>query len=95
MLEEDAGLPTPEIVAVAELTSNGEVYESELIRVENLVFSDATTDETFEALRAHFDEREIVELTWLVAVENYYNRMNRALGIGSDGLCEIDHDLPT
>lgn len=46
------------------------------------------SDETFEALRAHFDEREIVELTWLVALENYYNLLNRPLGIGSDHLCE-------
>jgi len=46
-------------------------------------------DETFEALRAHFSEREIVEITWLVAQENFYNRMNRPLGIGSDELCEM------
>jgi len=48
------------------------------------------TDATFDALRAHFPEREIVEITWLVAQENFYNRMNRPLGIGSDGLCEFD-----
>jgi len=47
------------------------------------------SDETFEALREHFDERETVELTWLVALENYYNRLNRPLGIGSDDLCEL------
>ena len=47
------------------------------------------SDETFEALRVHFDERKIVELTWLVALENYYNLLNRPLGIGSDDLCEI------
>jgi alkylhydroperoxidase family enzyme len=47
------------------------------------------SDETFEALRTHFDEREIVELTWLVALENYYNLLNRPLGIGSDNLCEV------
>jgi AhpD family alkylhydroperoxidase len=46
------------------------------------------SDDTFEALRAHFSEREIVEITWLVAEENFYNRMNRPLGIGSDGFCE-------
>lgn len=47
------------------------------------------TDETFASLRAHFSEREIVEITVLVALENFYNRMNRPLGIGSDELCEI------
>jgi alkylhydroperoxidase family enzyme len=49
----------------------------------------AVADETFEALRTHFGEREIVEITYLVALENFYNRMNRPLGIGSDDLCEI------
>jgi alkylhydroperoxidase family enzyme len=51
-------------------------------------------DDTFGALRAHFDERAIVELTWLVARENYYNRLNRPLGIGSDDLCEMSPDRP-
>lgn len=50
-------------------------------------------DETFDALQSHFDEREIVEITWLVSLENYYNRMNRPLGIGSDNLCELTPDL--
>lgn len=47
------------------------------------------TDETFDALRSHFSEREIVELTWLIAMENYYNLINRPLGIGSDDLCDL------
>lgn len=47
------------------------------------------SDETFAALRSHFSEREIVELTWLIAMENYYNLLNRPLGIGSDELCEL------
>lgn len=47
------------------------------------------SDETFNALRSHFNEREIVELTWLIAMENYYNLLNRPLGIGSDNLCEL------
>lgn len=47
------------------------------------------SDTTFGTLRAHFDEREIVEITWLVAVENYFNLINLPLGIGSDGLCAL------
>ena len=41
---------------------------------------------TFAALRAHFSETEIVELTWVNAVENYYNLQAAVLGIGSDEL---------
>lgn len=44
---------------------------------------------TFDALQPHFDEQEIVELTWVIALESYYNILNRPLGIGSDHLCEL------
>jgi len=47
------------------------------------------SDATFAELRRHFDEREIVEITWLNALENYYNLLNLPLGIESDGLCAI------
>jgi AhpD family alkylhydroperoxidase len=47
------------------------------------------SDATFERLRAHFDEREIVELTWLNAVGNYFNLMAVPLELESDGLEEI------
>ncbi|MFB6272951.1 MAG: carboxymuconolactone decarboxylase family protein [Salinibacter sp.] len=46
-------------------------------------------DATFEALQDHFSEREIVEITWLCATENYWNRMTGPLNIGSDGLCSV------
>jgi alkylhydroperoxidase family enzyme len=44
---------------------------------------------TFGALRKHFNEREIVEITWLNALHNYYNLINIPLEIESDGLCAI------
>ena len=47
------------------------------------------SDETFAALRAHFDDQQIVAITWLNAVENYFNLINGPLGIESDGLCAI------
>jgi alkylhydroperoxidase family enzyme len=46
-------------------------------------------DATFEALRQHFSEREIVEITCLNAVHNYYNLINVPLEIESDGFCAI------
>ncbi|MDP3937615.1 MAG: carboxymuconolactone decarboxylase family protein [Deltaproteobacteria bacterium] len=47
------------------------------------------SDETFETLRKHFNEREIVEITWVNALENYYNLISIPLGLESDGLCAI------
>jgi alkylhydroperoxidase family enzyme len=44
---------------------------------------------TFETLRKYFSEQEIVEITWLNAVHNYYNLINLPLEIESDGFCEI------
>ena len=49
-------------------------------------------DATFDELQHQFDDVEIVELTWLVSVETYYNVMKRALDIGSDGLRELAED---
>ena len=47
------------------------------------------SDATFEALRSGFDERQIVELTWLCAFTTYLNRLAVPLGIGSDGFCAL------
>ena len=48
----------------------------------------AVSDELFAALREHFDEAQLVELTSVIALENYRARFNWALGIGSQGFAE-------
>jgi|SRR5579863_2873283 len=60
-----------------------------LAYVEEATRNKRVSDATFEALRKHFNEREIIEITWLNAVENYYNLINLPLGIESDGFCAI------
>jgi len=50
------------------------------------------SDETFERLRAHFDDQEIVEITFVNAAENFYNLFGGPLRIESDGLCAIALD---
>jgi AhpD family alkylhydroperoxidase len=47
------------------------------------------SDATFEALRRHFDERQIIELTWANAASNYFNLLAVPLGLESDGLAEL------
>lgn len=39
----------------------------------------AVTDETFEELRRHFDEGEVVEIACVVGLFAYFNRFNEAL----------------
>jgi len=46
------------------------------------------SDELFERLRARFDERQIVELTLAIALENFHARSNWAFGIESEGFSE-------
>lgn len=46
-------------------------------------------DATFATLQQHFNEQAIVEITWLNAMENYYNLINLPLEIESDGLCAL------
>ena len=58
-----------------------------LTYVEEATRSKHVSDATFAALRRHFSEREIVEITLLCAIENFYNLTNLPLGIGSDGFC--------
>ena len=47
------------------------------------------SDETFAALRKHFDESRLVEIVWLTAVGNYYNLIAVPLGLESDALTEL------
>lgn len=57
--------------------------------VEEVTRSRTVSDETFANLRRHFSAREVVEITLVNAVQNFYNLTNRPLGIGSDGFCAI------
>lgn len=60
-----------------------------LAYVEQVTRERRADDATFAALRAQFDEGEIVEITWVNALEQYFNSINGGLGIGSDGFCAI------
>jgi alkylhydroperoxidase family enzyme len=60
-----------------------------LAYVEEATRNRQVSDATFDALRKQFSETEIVEITWLNAIHNYYNLLNIPLQIGSDGLCAV------
>ncbi len=46
------------------------------------------SDDLFKQLREQFDESELLELTAVIAWENYRARFNHALEIGSGGFSE-------
>jgi 4-carboxymuconolactone decarboxylase len=51
-------------------------------------------DETFEGLRRHFDEKQLVELTAAIAWENWRARFNWAFGLGKEGYSEGAYCVP-
>ena len=63
-----------------------------LAYVESIARTHHVDDATFAELRRHFDEKTIVEITWVNALEQYFNAINVGLGIGSDGFCTIGGD---
>jgi alkylhydroperoxidase family enzyme len=46
-------------------------------------------DALFARLRRHFSEAQIVELTAVVALENFRSKFNPALGIAAQGFCPL------
>ena len=44
---------------------------------------------TWDALRTHFSDTEIVELVWANAAENYFNLQATAMGFESEGLARL------
>jgi len=60
-----------------------------LAYVDEVTRNKRVSDGTFAALQKQFSERQIVEITLLNAIQNFYNLTNIPLGIGSDGFCAI------
>jgi len=66
-----------------------EAERAALDYVTELTRNKKVAPETFERLRAHFSDRAICEIVWLVASEHFYNMTNLGLNIHSDMLCDI------
>ncbi len=88
-----AGVPSEKLAAVGEYATSPVFTPAERAA---LAHADAMTqvgghvpDDVFAALRLHYSEREIVELTVAVAAENFYNRANAALEVESQGFCAL------
>jgi AhpD family alkylhydroperoxidase len=86
------GLTFEKVDALAEFRTSPLFTPAEraaLVYVEEATQRKRVSDETFAALRQHFTDEQIVSITWLNAVENYFNLLNVPLDIGADGLCAI------
>jgi AhpD family alkylhydroperoxidase len=90
---EGLGFTPEQVRAVPSWRESGAFSDDERLVLEYAEGMTATpvhvSDELFERLRERFDEGAIVELTASIAIENYRGRFNHALGLGSEGFCEV------
>ena len=91
-LAQDSGVPEQDL---RELSSWRQSERFEPLDKLVLEYAEAMTrtpvevsDELFGRLREHFDERQLVELTMAIALENLFSRSNWALGIEGEGFTE-------
>ena len=87
-----SGLSDAQLLALSRYRESEEFTDLEKLVLDYAVAVTRTpvevSDELFAALRERFDERQLVELTNAIAVENLHARFNAALGIGSAGFTE-------
>jgi 4-carboxymuconolactone decarboxylase len=79
-------------MGLADFEGSPEFSEVEKLALRYAVAMTATpvelADDLFDAMRARFDERQLVELTAAIAWENYRARFDHAFGCGAEGYSE-------
>jgi alkylhydroperoxidase family enzyme len=84
-----AGITEEQLMALPDFENSTVFNETEKLVLRYAVAMTATpvevSDELFEALRRHFDEGQLVELTSAIAWENYRARFDHAFGIEAEG----------
>ncbi|MFG2005879.1 carboxymuconolactone decarboxylase family protein [Spirillospora sp. NPDC048911] len=90
------GMPLEKIEAVPHWRDSGLFEEDERLVLEYAEAMSAdppeVTDELTEALRRYLTEKQLVELTMIIAIENLRSRFNGAAGLTGQGFkdqCEI------
>jgi AhpD family alkylhydroperoxidase len=91
-LAQDVGVPAEDLRELSHWRTSARFDEIDRLVLEYAEGMTRTpvevSDELFARLREFFDERQIVQLTMTIALENLYNRSNHALGIESQGFSE-------
>ena len=86
------GLTDQELLALPSFQSSPLFSELDKLVLEYAVAMTRTpvdvSDDLFSRLQAHLDDKQLVESTHLIALENMRGRFNLALGIGSAGFTE-------
>ena len=53
------------------------------------VTGEKVDDALFSRLKQHYTEAEIVELSAVIALENFRSKLNPALGVAAQGFCPL------
>ncbi|HXG28372.1 MAG TPA: carboxymuconolactone decarboxylase family protein [Nevskiales bacterium] len=89
----ERGLAQQKLEALAEFEDSPLFSEREkaaLRYAEAITYSDRQpTPEHFQALRRHFGDDAIIELTGLIAFQNLSSKFNAALGVEPQGFCTV------
>lgn len=97
------GLTDQELLALPSYRSSLLFSELDKLVLEYAVAVSRTpvdvSDDLFARLQSHLDDKQLVELTHLIALENMRGRFNLALGIGSSGftegmVCAVPESVP-
>jgi AhpD family alkylhydroperoxidase len=97
-----AGVTVEQLADLPRYRESDRFDETEKLVLDYAVAMTATPsdvpDELFESLRARLDERQLVELTSAIAIENYRARFNWAFRIGPQGFtmgaCAVPERAP-
>jgi alkylhydroperoxidase family enzyme len=88
----DAGFTEQQLLALPRYRESGEFTDLEMLVLDYATAMSRTpttvTDELFAAMREHFDERQMVELTNVIALENMRARFNSAFDMTPAGFSE-------
>lgn len=87
-----SGLTDEELLALPRYRTSSLFNEVDCLVLDYAVGVSSTpvdvSDHLFNELRTHFDEQQLVELTYVIALENLRGRFNLSLGIGAAGFSE-------
>ncbi len=92
MSQKDKNFEFEKVKALMNFRQNPAFSDKEkalLSYLEEVNFSKTASDECFNTLMKHYNEVEIVEITWVCASENYVNYMAKPLGLPSDHLSAL------
>lgn len=87
------GVPEDKLLAIAEYMNSAHYDERERLALEYAdritVTGEDIDDDLFARLGSCFSSEEIVELTFMVAYENFQSKMSRPLRVETQGLCSV------